>query len=114
MTDIDIDFADPTAALVGLRHVAAVVQKQDGRNSHGSGVYFQDIPVDPLDGMAAWEYKTAAERGYFKFDFLPNKIYQGLRDETHLLAMMQEPPWWTVRKGKLSMRRVKRSIGSSV
>lgn len=92
MTDIDIDFADPAAALVGLRHVAAVLQN-GCRSRHASGVYFQDIPVDPLDNMAVWDYKTAPEHGYFKFDFLANTIYQGVRDNAHLVALMQEPPW---------------------
>lgn len=94
MTDIDIDFADTAAALHGLRYVTAVVQKTDGRHSHGTGVYFQDVPTDPIDEMAAWEYKTAAEHGYFKLDFLPNSIYRGVRDEDHLNRLLTtEPPW---------------------
>jgi hypothetical protein len=94
MTDIDIDFIDRAAALDGLRHVAAVIHQQDGRAQHTSGVYFQDIPVDPLDGMAAWDFREAAEHGYFKVDFLVNQIYVGVRDETHLDALLAtEPPW---------------------
>jgi hypothetical protein len=94
MTDIDIDFIDPASALHGLRHVAATMHQPDGRARHISGVYFQDIPVDPLDGMAAWDFKEAAEHGYFKVDFLANKIYAGVRDEAHLDALLAAvPPW---------------------
>ena len=33
-------------------------------------------------------------KGYFKVDFLHNTIYQGIRDETHLIELLTtEPPW---------------------
>lgn len=94
-TDIDIDFADRQKALEGLPHVQAVmVTERHGVQRHASGVYFQNIPVDPLTGLAAYDYETAADLGYFKIDFLNNRIYQGVRDEAHLLALMAaEPPW---------------------
>lgn len=94
MTDIDIDFADPAGALHGLRHVVAVTLQPDGRHSHLSGIYFQSIPTDPLDGMAAFDYHAASAHGYFKLDFLANTIYRGVRDETHLITLLTtEPPW---------------------
>jgi hypothetical protein len=92
MTDIDIDFADVEAALDGVRHVRAV--QGDARQKHNSGIYFHDIPIDPLDGMAVWDHKEAARRGYFKIDFLHNTIYDDIRDETHLQRLQDtEPPW---------------------
>ncbi len=93
-TDIDIDFYDRTTALEGLQYVLAVEVRNKERRRHASGVYFHDIPVDPLDGMAAWDYQTAESKGYFKVDFLHNTIYQGIRDETHLIELLTtEPPW---------------------
>lgn len=90
-TDIDIDFMDRKQALAGLHHVAA--RLDDGRR-HPSGVYFQAIPVDPLDGMAAWDAKTAEEKGYFTVDFLNNSIYRAVRNEAHLVDLLtREPPW---------------------
>lgn len=96
MTDIDIDFANCTLALRDLKHVtASTIQKTDGqRLRHPSGVYFQDIPVDPLDGMAAWEHTVAAEHGFFKIDLLNNSIYEQVRNEAHLVALLTtDPPW---------------------
>jgi hypothetical protein len=93
-TDIDIDFADPAAALATLDAIPAVLIQSDGRAKHVSGVYFQDIPVDPLDGMAVWDHKEAATRGYFKIDFLSNTLYRGVRDEAHLDALLNTPPPW--------------------
>lgn len=90
-TDIDIDFMDRKRALDGLPHVAA--RLGDGRR-HSSGVYFQDIPVDPQDGVAVWDAETAEEKGYFTVDFLTNRIYQGVRNEAHLVDLLtREPPW---------------------
>jgi hypothetical protein len=94
MTDIDIDLADRNRALSLVRHVAAA-QGHDGcRARHNSGVYFQHIPVDPLDELAAWDYKVAADLGFFKIDFLHNSIYRGVRDEAHLRQLLTTPPPW--------------------
>jgi hypothetical protein len=91
MTDIDIDFAERRRAVDSLDAIPAVLRD---RRSHPSGVYFQDIPIDPLDDMALWDYEEAAERGYFKVDFLSNSVYQGVRDEAHLMRLLTiEPPW---------------------
>lgn len=94
-TDIDIDVADRDRALAGLRHTAACRIGADGtRERHASGVYFQAIPADPLDRLAAFDFRTAPELGFFKLDVLNNTIYQGIRDEAHLLELMHRPPPW--------------------
>jgi hypothetical protein len=89
--DIDIDFPEPQRVIDSLRCVQA--RERNGRR-HQSGLYFQDIPVNPLDGLAVWDHKTAAKKGYFKVDCLSNSIYEGVRDEAHLVALAtREPPW---------------------
>ncbi len=94
MTDIDIDFFDRKKALENLRYVLAVEVHGNQRRKHLSGIYFHDIPVDPVDNMAVWEYKTAEQKGYFKVDFLHNTIYEKVRNEDHLVDLLvREPPW---------------------
>ena len=94
MTDIDIDFADRELALAGLTHVAALEIRNAQRVRHLCGVYFHDVPIDPLDGMAAWDYETTAAKGYFKIDFINNTVYRGVRDEAHLDQLLAtDPPW---------------------
>jgi hypothetical protein len=61
---------------------------------HKSGVYFQDIPVNPTDGLAAYDYREAEKQGYFKIDFLPSNIYEGVRDENHLDELLNREPMW--------------------
>jgi hypothetical protein len=92
-TDIDIDFADRDSALANLMHVAATMHQKGVPARHPTGVYFQNIPIDPITGNSSLDYEAAAENGYFKIDFLNNSIYADVRDEEHLIQLMQDPDW---------------------
>jgi hypothetical protein len=70
------------------------MESRDGRTRHPSGVYFQDIPVDPINGCSAFLYDEAGDLGYFKIDFLNNTIYQNVRDEAHLNELLDREPLW--------------------
>lgn len=94
-TDIDIDFADRDAALLGIKGIpASVYDDRDGFSLHPSGVYFQNIPVNPVNGAATLPYDLAPDFGYLKIDFLNNTVYSGVRDEAHLLELMEREPDW--------------------
>ena len=94
MPDIDIDFADRDLALDGLPHVPATIIGRNGRARHPSGVYFQNAPVHPLDGLCAFPHDQAGAFGYFKIDLLNNSIYAGVRSEDHLRELLnREVPW---------------------
>lgn len=94
-TDIDIDFQDPKKALEGLNYVRAVLMDDDGNTRpHVSGVYFQNIPYDPITGMCTINSTDAENRGYFKLDFLHVHQYDGIRDEEHLMSLMHTEPLW--------------------
>ena len=95
-TDIDIDFVDRDSALVGLHSISAVMTQRDQVIKHPSGVYFQDIPINPITGYAAFEYEQASELGYFKIDFLNNSIYTGIRDDDHLTELVNREPDWEI------------------
>lgn len=89
--DVDIDLADRTHALNKLPHIVASL---DGTKKHNTGVYFQKAPVNPLAGVCALDYKTAADAGYFKVDFLNNHVYADVRSEAHLDQLLQAEPMW--------------------
>ena len=91
MPDIDIDFADRTKILDIIKHVPATLE--DGRK-HNTGVYCQQIPVNPITGQASIDYNVAEERGYFKIDFLNVGIYQDIKDENHLNKLLETEPLW--------------------
>jgi hypothetical protein len=91
--DIDIDFADRTLILDKLKHRVA---KLDSNKKHNTGVYVTEIPHNPIDNLSTIDYKTAEERGYFKLDFLNVSIYKDIRDENHLVALMEKEPLWSL------------------
>jgi DNA polymerase III alpha subunit len=57
-------------------------------------VYLHEVPVDPISGLCAVTYDRADAEGYFKIDFLNVGIYKGVRDEDHLVYLMNQEPLW--------------------
>ena len=95
MPDIDLDFANRNDVLAIIKHIPAAIADKDGSfKKHNTGVYCTPIPVNPLTGFASIDYKAAEERGYFKIDFLNVSAYQGVRDEEHLVQLLNTEPLW--------------------
>lgn len=94
--DIDIDFADRRKAMAILPCVPAMVLRDEKRTAHPSGVYFQDITVDPFTNLASLDFKTADQVGYFQFDLLNQSVYQEVRDEDHLVSLLNTDPEWSL------------------
>jgi hypothetical protein len=92
--DIDIDFPDRHQVLNLIRHVPAAIQDKKNFKKHNTGVYCHEIPLNPLTGTASIDYKTAEDRGYFKIDFLNVSIYKDIKDENHLIELMNREPLW--------------------
>lgn len=91
MPDIDIDLADRTKILDIVKHVPATLE--DGRK-HNTGVYCQEVPINPLAGQCSIDYVRAEQRGYFKLDFLNVGIYQDIKNEDHLNKLLTTEPLW--------------------
>lgn len=89
-TDIDIDVANRDVILSDFPHVMA---KMETGVKHNTGIYLQNIPVDPFTNISTIDYKEATGLGYFKIDVLNNFVYELVRDEEHLLELMVEPDW---------------------
>jgi DNA polymerase III alpha subunit len=94
MPDIDIDFPDREKVLKIIKHVRASRYDKDQLTAHNTGVYLQNIPSNPDTNLAGIDYKTAEDRNYFKIDFLNVSIYSKVRDEEHLLNLMNTEPLW--------------------
>lgn len=95
MPDIDIDFLNRNDALNIIQHIPAAIVDKDGTfKKHNTGVYCTSIPYNPLTGTASIDYKTAEDRGYFKIDFLNVNAYQGVRNEEHLVQLLNTEPLW--------------------
>jgi len=94
MPDIDIDFADRELALKKIKYTRAMRQEGSEIKPHNTGIYVTAIPRDARENIATIDYKTAEDRGYFKIDFLNVGIYEGIRNEEHLVQLMNTEPLW--------------------
>jgi hypothetical protein len=94
MPDIDIDFIDREQALKLFKHTPASRLDNGKIVKHNTGVYLHEVPVDPISGLCAVTYDRADAEGYFKIDFLNVGIYKGVRDEEHLVYLMNQEPLW--------------------
>ncbi len=94
MPDIDIDFLDREQALALFKHVRASRLEENKLVKHNTGVYLHEVPVNAVENLCAIPYDVAEERNYFKIDFLNVGIYKGVRDENHLIQLMETEPLW--------------------
>lgn len=92
--DVDVDFQDRDLALNELLHIPASRMDKGNLVRHNVGIYFQDIPQDPLTGLASIPFDEAERRGYFKLDFLNIGVYKDVKDEAHLDRLVQQEPMW--------------------
>ena len=92
-SDVDIDFGDREQILQHLKHIPAAMRKITPMRKHATGVHISDVPYDALNNMANIDYTEAEERGYFKLDLLNVHVYNHVKDEMHLIELMQEPDW---------------------
>ena len=97
MPDIDIDFADREIVLNRLHHRVA---RMNSEKKHNSGIYATEIPHNPVNNLATFDYKTAEDRGYFKLDFLNVSIYKDVKNDEHLQQLMNREPIWELLKHK--------------
>jgi DNA polymerase III alpha subunit len=94
MPDIDIDFAKRDSALKLFKHTVASRIDNGEVKPHNTGIYVTPIPTDFRNNLSTIDYKTADARGYFKIDFLNVGVYDGIRDEEHLITLMETEPLW--------------------
>ena len=81
LPDIDIDVSNRSKV---LEHFASSDASLDGLKKHNTGVYFTDIPVNPITNTSSIDYKEAEDRGYFKLDILNVSLYKDIKSEDHL------------------------------
>jgi DNA polymerase III alpha subunit len=92
--DIDIDFLDRDQALNLFKHIRASRIDDNKLVKHNTGIYLHEVPVNAVENLCAVPYEEAEEKNYFKIDFLNVGIYKGVRDESHLIQLMETEPLW--------------------
>lgn len=92
--DIDISPSFKPEKLFNIRH-AAIVEKNE-LQKHLVGVYFQNIPLDPITNLAAIPYKEAQDHGYFKFDLLNLSILENFGSKEEIRKLLKKEPDWSL------------------
>jgi len=94
--DVDLDVSDRDQALTALRNYvqASQVNNDAVLVPHNTGIYFQDIPVDPVTKLSAFPYKEAEFIGFFKVDLIPNHVYDLVESNEELESLLEAPINW--------------------
>lgn len=92
--DIDVDFSNRTRALELFKHIPASRVDNGTLVKHNTGVYFHPVPIFAEKNISAIPHTQGEEHGYFKVDFLNVGIYNNVRNEAHLIALMNKDPIW--------------------
>lgn len=92
--DVDIDLANRDDAMKVFTCTPASIEKEGKYTKHNTGVYFQNIPMFPLEGYSTIDHKQAENEGWFKVDFLNNSVYKNIHDEAHLNKLLDTEPMW--------------------
>ncbi len=94
--DIDIDtppLFNPLAIFKDNAIKASLI-KDKKIQPHPCGVYFQEIPIDPITKLSAIPYDEAEQLGYFKIDFLHLGIYSYFENKDEITALLKIDPEW--------------------
>jgi DNA polymerase III alpha subunit len=98
--DIDIDLR-PDFNPDEFFDVRYASMDEDGEiRKHPAGVYFQEIPVDKITGLAAIPYKQSEEMGYTKLDFLHLSILKDFSSKEQIRELLEKEPDWSLLKNE--------------
>lgn len=92
--DVDIDLADRDLLLKKIDHIPASIIENDNFSKHKTGVYLQNVPVDPITGYCSVNHKQATELGFFKIDFLNVNILKDLDNNDKIYDLINIDPDW--------------------
>lgn len=92
--DVDIDVADRSILLSKIKHIPAMIDRNENCIKHNTGIYVNPIPVDPMAGLASLDYQEAERLGYIKIDILNVNVYEQIKSNEHLEKLMNSEPLW--------------------
>lgn len=92
----DIDIDTPTSVSAGniFHWVRASIVKNAELSPHPCGYYPQNMPADPVTGLAAIPYETAEELGWSKVDFLHLSVYDHFSSREEIEQLLEVEPDW--------------------
>jgi DNA polymerase III alpha subunit len=92
--DIDIDTQTTFDPFQCFDAVPASMIKNGLITKHPVGVYFQNIPIDPITQLSSIPYQAAEELGYFKIDMLHLSVLDYFNNKGEIRMLTKKPPDW--------------------
>lgn len=99
LPDVDVDVRDRPHALAGSNYVRASLLQDGDLRPHNTGVFYQNIPVDPVSGLASFYSgkkggDLASEMGYFKLDIIPSNAYKLVESPEDMDELLESDIDW--------------------
>lgn len=94
--DIDIDLRPDFKPEKHFRIIPASMVENGELKRHNVGVYFQNMPKDPISGLAAIPYKDAERFGYTKIDLLHLNILKYFDNKDEIKQLLKRKPDWSL------------------
>lgn len=99
--DIDIDLPSNIDIEDIFDDIIPASMVQDGElKKHPVGVYFQEIPVDVVTGLAAIPYGKAEDFEYYKIDMLHLHILKEFKSKEEMVELQKTDPDWSLLKDR--------------
>lgn len=94
--DVDIDVQNRIKVLDTINTIPAAIHSDGGVRKHPTGVYVQDVPIDPMTGYSLFDHKH--DNGYQKIDFLNFGALDNFITNDQLSNLVNIEPDWKLLK----------------
>lgn len=92
--DVDIDMPSKTdKSVYGTR---AMIHANDTVQPHPSGYYIDEVPIDPVTGLCAFDNEYGDKNGWQKIDLLSNTSYDMFGSKEEIIRCMNLEPQWNL------------------
>lgn len=96
--DVDIDVQNRNKVLNIIKTIPAAIHSDDGFRKHPTGVYVQDIPINPHTGFSKFDHKQ--DDDYQKIDFLNLGVLETFITNDQLSNLVNLDPDWNLLKNR--------------
>lgn len=105
--DIDIDLSPEFLPEVIFSNIIKASKIEKGElKKHNVGIYFQNIPTDPLTGFSAIPYDKAVDYNYYKIDMLNVHLLKMFESKAEIKALLKRKPNWKILENRENVEKL--------
>lgn len=94
--DIDVKTSFTPKELFDNTITHASIVENGKLKKHIVGNYFQNVPTDPITGLAAIPYDKAEQFGFIKIDILHLSVLDIFESKKEIKALLKKEPDWSL------------------